>query len=170
MRKVFILLLLAISCVAMAQEIEKLSPQHFDGDPMTGMSSGTLWSSDHVGIWLPDNGISAIRLKMKDHIFIKNLVTKIGYYTADNQLIGMGTALRVTPSQDGTRMDVNVFFSKDSIPLSMYSEKDYVMKKSWRVRVKDIILWLQDTEGYIRITTQTYGGYLYDVRFRLRKE
>lgn len=170
MRKVIILLLLSVSSVAIAQEIEKLTPQRFDADPMAGMSSGILWSSDHVGIWLPDKGINTIRLKMKDHIFIKNYVTKIGYYTSDDQLIGMGAPVRATPSQDGTRMDMTVFFAKDSLPLSEYSEDKWVMKKSWRVRVKDIMSWLKETDGYIRITTQTYGGYLYDIRFRLRKE
>ena len=170
MKGVLLFLILALTVTAEAQEIEVLNRKLFDADPMTGQPSGVLWSSEHVGVWLPDKGLDIVRLKMKDHIFIKNYMTRIGYYTSDDKLIGMGTAIRATPTQDGTRMDMNIFFAKDSLPFSEYSDDKWIMKKSWRLRVKDMMKWLKETDGYLRITTQTYGGYLYDIRFRLKNE
>lgn len=170
MKKIILTLFCLIVTAVRAQNIEELKAKNYDTDPMLGSSGGTAWISEHVGLWLPGKGGDLLRLLMKDHIFVKNYDTKIGFYSADNTLIGVGFPVKATPTQDGKRMDLKVFFSNDSLPYSEYSENDYVIKKSWRVRVSDVFRWLKENDGYIRITTLTYGGYLYDVRFRLKKE
>jgi hypothetical protein len=171
MKKVLsIIALIAVTLTASAQEIETLTYHKTEGDPMTNTSSGEMWIGTHVGISLPDNGFNKIMFKMKDHIFVKNYSTKIGYYTANDSLIGMGTIVTAPISGDGQIMSFSVAFSNDSLPHSEYSEKQFVMPKSWRVRVRDMITWLKETDGYLRFVTRTYGEHIYDVRFRLKKE
>ena len=165
-----IIALLLIGMTASAQVIETLTYQKTEGDPMTNTSAGEKWVGTHVGISLPYDGWQYIIIKMKDHIFVNNSSTKIGYYTANDSLIGMASVLVPQITQDGQRMVIGPAFSQDSIPYGEYSDDKFYSKKSWRVRAVDIVKWLKETDGYIRIVTQTYGNHLYDVRFRLRKE
>lgn len=170
MKKVLsIFALLLIGMMASAQ-VETLTCKKVDADPMTNTSGGVEWIGSHVCISLPNKGIPWIILYRKDHIFVKNYSTKIGYYTANDSLIGMATMVIPRPTQDGTRMMIGASFANDSIPYAEYSDDKFVMKKAWRVRVVDIVRWLKETDGYIRIVTETYGNHLYDVKFRLKKE
>ena len=170
MRKVLsIIALLLIGMVASAQ-VETLTFKKVEADPMTNTSGGVEWIGSHVCISLLDKGIPWIILYRKDHIFVNNFSTKIGYYTKNDSLIGMGTFIRPNITQDGTRMFIGPAFSDNELPHSEYSDDKFVVKKSWRVRVVDIVEWLKETDGYIRIVTETYGNHLYDVKFRLKKE
>lgn len=94
---------------------------------------------------------------------------RIGYYTKENELIGMSDYCYTNSSDDGRRLVFTLFFSKDSLPLSQYSD-DYYYKKSWCVRVKEMCEWLLHTDGYVRIVSSVYGGGVHDVRFRLKED
>ena len=93
-----------------------------------------------------------------------------GILTDKDQLIGMGMVLRPTPSQGGTKMEIGVAFANDSLPYSVYSEDEYYVKKSWRILPKDVLKWLKESNGYIRVVTPMYDNNLFDVRFRLKRE
>ena len=170
MKKVLSIAMMLLAVMTAGAQVETLTPMKVEADPMTNTSGGVEWLGKHVCISLPDKGIPWIILYMKDHIFVKNYSTKIGYYTANDSLIGMATMVSPQPTQDGTRMMIGASFAKDSIPYAEYSDDKFVMKKAWRVRVEDVVKWLKETDGYIRIVTETYGNHLYDVKFRLKKE
>lgn len=169
MKKVLSIVIMLLAVITAGAQVETLTYTKVDADPMTNTSSGVEWVGRHVRISLPDKGIPWIILYKKDHIFVKNYGTKIGYYTANDSLIGMGTIVRPEISQDGTWMMVGPAFSKESLPHAKYYE-DKILNTSWRVTVNDVVEWLNETDGYIRIVTETYGNHIYDVKFRLKKE
>ena len=170
MRKFFCLMAVSLAVLtAQAQwEIETLQVTTVDADPMTGTEGGLMWVSNKVSIYAPINGAWRVVLMNPDRIFV-NGVTRIGYYTKENELIGMSDYCYTNISDDGRRLVFTLFFSKDSLPLSQYSD-DYYYKKSWRVRVKEMCEWLLHTDGYVRIVSSVYGGGVHDVRFRLKED
>jgi hypothetical protein len=171
MRKVlFIWAMLAMAVIAGAQGVEQLEPKEVNGDAMLGSNRSVIWRSEHVNIVEPEKGSVQIILTKADHIFIKNYETRIGYYTDKDQLIGMGMVLRPTPSQGGTKMEIGVAFANDSLPYSVYSEDEYYVKKSWRILPKDVLKWLKESNGHIRVVTPIYDNNLFDVKFRLKRE
>lgn len=167
MRKFLLFALLMVGMTAGAQKIEMeyLQLQTVDDDPLTGTVGGLGWAGPHVSIFLPIEGAGQFILRNPDHVFSRG--AKIGYYSSADSLLYMSKYSITTVSEDGSKLSANVFFSPDSIPYSDYSEKGFVYQKSWRVRPKDIVEWLQKNDGYIRVVANTYGGNLFDVRFRL---
>lgn len=170
MKKFFIFALLMVGMTAGAQKIEMeyLQLHTVDDDPLTGTVGGIGWAGKHVSIFLPIEGAGQFVLRNPDHVFSRG--ARIGYYSSSDSLLYMSKYSITNVSEDGAKLEASVFFSPDSLPHSDYSENAFYYKKSWRVRPKNIVEWLLENDGYIRLVANTYGDNLFDVRFRLRNK
>ena len=172
MKKVLFLLLMCMPMVVLAQEIgeEEMSPSQQKGDPMLGTKYRVTWISKHAQIDQGQFGPVLI-LKCEGHIFV-NGQTKVGLYNQNDSLVAMSSiCLNSKPTQGSQHFLINgPFFSKDSILMGEYSEDRYYVKKSWRLKLKDAIKWVQTEKGAIRIVTPTYGNRLYDIKLRFKEE
>lgn len=146
--------------------IEELSPVVQKEDPMLGTKADTVWVSEHAEI-SPFMRGKKIELKKPDHVFTSG--AKVGYYSNDGTLLCMVPMVMMRTNQDRTRAEFNVAFANDSIPYGEYSDDKFYVKKAWRVRAADVLKWLQNNDGYIRIVCETYGNNLYDLKFRIKK-
>lgn len=90
-------------------------------------------------------------LTKPEHIFVSGGQPKLGFYNKNDRLIGKANVFMAMPMEDGTRMNIGVCFSQDTIPYGEYSDDKYYVKKAWRVLPKDVLRWLKETEGYARI-------------------
>lgn len=169
MKKVLFLLLLLMPLTAVAQvfeDIEELTPVVQKEDPMLGTKGDTIWVSEHVEI-SPFMRGKKIMLKKPEHVFTSG--AKVGYYSSDGTFLCMAPMVMAMPNEDRTRIEFKNAFANDSIPYAEYSDDKFVMKKSWRVRAIDMLRWLQENDGYLRIICETYGNNLYDVKIRIPK-
>ncbi len=172
MKRLLFLFMMCLPLMAVAQEMgdEILSPFHQQGDPMLGTKDRLIWISQHAKIDQGQFG-PVIILKCDGHIFTKGL-TKVGIYNKQDSLVAMSSVcLNAKPTQDGQHFTLSgPMFSNDSIPMSEYSEDQYYVKKSWRLKLKDAIEWVKKDKGAIRIVTRTYGDRIYDIRLRFKEE
>lgn len=169
MKKVLFLFFAMVAVTSGAQtfeDVEELIPVIQKEDPMLGTKADTVWISEHAEI-SPYYSGKRIIIKDPDHIFTK--MAKVGYYSNDKTLLYMAPSVLLRTNQDCTRADFNVIFSKESIPYGEYSEDKYYEKKAWRVLAEDILKWMQNNDGYIRIICYTYGNNIYDLKIRVKK-
>ena len=169
MKKVLFLLLMLTAMTATAQtfeEIEELSPVIQEEDPMLGTKVDTVWISEHAEI-SPFYSGKRIVLKKPANIFTN--IAKVGYYSNAGTLLYMTPSVLLRTNQDYTRAYFSAAFSKDSIPYGEYSDDKYYEKKAWRVLAEDILKWMQNNDGYIRIICYTYGDNIYDLKLRVKK-
>ena len=145
---------------------EELLPVKIAGDELLGTKDRIVWQSEHVQIDEGKYG-PVITLKSEGHIFVSSL-PKYGMYNTNDSLIGAPYMCTYNmPTQDGQHYTfMGAVFAKDSIPGSDYQEK----KIRWRLRMSDLVKWMQEERGTLRIVTKVYGGYMYDIRFRFKEE
>ncbi len=170
MKKFILLLLLFVGVIANAQIVESLVPQRIEADPLTGKTGGVAWVGKHIIIYETEDNQVKIVLTKPEHIFVRRGLSKLGFYNNNDSLIGMANVFSPVPMEDGTRMTIGASFSKDTIPYGEYSDDRYYVKKSWRLLPKNVLRWLKENDGYVRIVTTTYGNHLFDVRFKLKRE
>lgn len=168
MKSLLFIITLMVSICSYGQEIEILQPQKVNKDPMKGLESGILWVGKHISIYEADNSTPVFTLGNSKHIFVKG-ITRIGYYSDSDSLLYMAQHNMKKISEDGQRLALGVTFANDSIPYAVYSDDKFVMKKAWAVLQKDLLRWLKENDGYLRVVTPIYGGRTFDVRFKLAK-
>ena len=165
MKKILsIAMMLLVTIISSAQEVEKLSKINIEGDELLGTKPSVLWVSDHVRILQEDDEFY-ICLKIKNHIFI-DTPFKIAFYDKNDNLVincYMWSA-RLTDDHQMARLVENGF-TRDSIPgVQSISDDRYLIPSS------TFIKYAMSHEGYIRFVTYTYGDYLYDIRALFAKE
>ena len=168
MKKVLFLLLAVVSMIMQAQTIgtEVLMPINMIGDELLGTKDRIVWQSEHVQIDEGKYG-PVITLKNEGHIFVSSLPKYGMYNTKDSLICAPFYCVYTAPSQDGQYFTImGAVFAKDSIPGGKYLEK----KKQWSISMKDLVKWMQEERGTLRIVTKVYGGYMYDIRFRFKEE
>lgn len=168
MKKELLLMLFMLSgmmSVAQTLETETMKLTEVKGDPMLGTKDRKIWMSEHARIE-PTNVGSAIILTATENIFI-NKGTKIGIYNKQDSLIGMSSHLAFTQAVQGSfRLQiVGAITSQDSLPMS--KKNNFGL---WVVKMDDMLKWVQDNEGTLRIVTVVYGDYYYDIRLKFKKE
>lgn len=168
MKKLLFLLLAMVTTNVTAQNLgmEELSPANIKGDELLGTKDRIVWQSEHVTIDEGKYG-PVITLKQEGHVFIPSN-PKYGMYNTNDSLIGAPYMCTFNmPTQDGQHYTImGAVFAKDSIPGSDFQDK----KSRWRLRMDDLVKWMQEEHGTLRIVTKVYGGYMYDIRFRFKKE
>ena len=171
MKKVLLFMMLMATITATAQ-VEFLDRQVIKGDPLLGTKDCTAYYCKNLTIKENgDNVTFTLNNQETSHIFISGAVL-IGYYNNNNDFLYKTEAYitKYNIEQGSQREWFTVAFSKDSLPYSKYSEKGYTLPKMWRVRGADILRWLRENNGYIRIVAPMYGGTQLDLKFAIRKE
>ena len=162
MKKLFFLFVMMVATIgAHAQDIETLVPTEIEVDQMLNPDGGTKWRGVYVAIFEHPGKEPNFNIKCKDHIFDRKIF-RIGYYSANDSMMYMSQNFCNT-NQGNTIMRIGDGFAKDSIPYSTYRNGD------WHTRPQDIMRWLKETDGYLRVLAPVYGGRYQEVKFRLKK-
>lgn len=162
----------SIMCrVAADAQVYDLKSKDIDGDPLLGKESCTAWVGGNVCIYEYKNGKASIVLsnhEMSD-IFVKGAIV-FGYYSSSDSLLYSGKCYTAKIAQGSCNEYISYIFAEDSIPFSTYSDNDYVVKRSWRALSGDILRWMKETDGYLRIVAPMYGNHKFDRKIRIKKD
>lgn len=173
MKKLLTTIVLIMVAVSASAQVEILSEQLVKGDPMLGTKDGIAWVGNNIIITENPQGDVRFTLTNKgtSHIFIQGAIM-IGYYNSNDEfLCKTESYLSKYNIVQGSQQEwISVAFSKDSVPYSEYSDDKWVFKKMWRTKASDIMKWLRENDGYIRIVAPMYGGTSLDFKFALKKE
>ena len=162
MKKLFFLFVMMVVAIgAQAQDIETLVPTEIEVDPMLNPDGGTKWSGMYVNVFEYPGKTPHIVFKCADHVFVDKLI-RVGYYSDKDSLLYMTRDIgRVNSS--GTRMMIVRGIANDSIP---YAENQSPI---WYVYPEQILRWLKETDGYLRVLAPIYGDRYHEIKFRLKK-
>ena len=172
MKKVLVIFAMAMVTMTAKAQVEFLDRHVLKGDPLLGTKDCTAFYCKNLTITeKDDNATFTLNNKETSHIFISGAVL-IGYYNNNNDFLYKTEAYitKYNIEQGSQREWFTVAFSKDSVPYSKYSEKEYILPKMWRVRGSDILRWLRENDGYIRIVAPMYGGNKLDLKIAIKKE
>ena len=161
--------MLLVSLLTRAQ-IEYLDRHDVKGDPMLGTKDCVAWVGNNIQIVERDDSYTTFTLNNNglSHIFVKGAII-IGYYKNDGDFLFKTESYTNTIEQGSQRESFSIGFSNDSVPYSEYSKDKWVLKNMWRVKASDIMRWLRESDGYIRIVAPMYGGNRLDLKFALKK-
>lgn len=170
MKKVFLFVITMLPMMAVAQ-IDSLTRYEVKGDPMLGGEGYTAWVGKNIHITEKANGKTTITLTNDglQHVFVKG-ATIIGYYSKDGEFLYKTESYTTQIEQGSQKEYLSAAFSKDSVPYSEYSKNGWVLPNMWRVLPSDIMRWLRETGGHIRIVAPMYGGNRLDFKFAIKKE
>lgn len=181
MTLLFSLLLLGITAVA---QVETLTKAVFKTDPMTNEIGYTSWTSRHVQIVEEDNGNVYIELRNPSHIFSDWFSAKVGLYNQSGKLLEMSEKWHCDVSEDEAKLWLYFGFTKDTaqtaytdtIPSGTVKTREGTQYQLARIehynrimRSKDVLNYLKNTNGFIRITTPTYGSTMFDIKARIAR-
>ena len=172
MKKVIISLLLLLGLSAKAQ-IQEMKPVFTKGDAMLGTKDRTRWVCENAIIDEPTENFKrwTMILISNEHIFERggSSQTKIGFYNDQDSLIGMVKGYMSIPTKNPQTMALTWSVLNDSVPYSR-QEIDRNGKKIYRTDIQDLMTFLRETNGHIRVVAPLYEGYTLDFMFRLKKE
>lgn len=179
MTLLFSLLLLGITAVA---QVEVLTKAVFKSDPMTNEIGYTSWTSRHIQIVEEDDGNVYIELRNPSHIFSDWFSAKVGLYNQSGKLLEMSEKWHCDVGEDEAKLWLHFGFTKDTtqtaytdtIPSGTIKTREGTQYQLARIeqynrimRAKDVLEFLKNTNGFIRITTPTYGSTMFDFKARM---
>ena len=181
MTLLFSLLLLGITAVA---QVEVLTKAVFKSDPMTNEIGYTSWTSRHIQIVEEDDGNVYIELRNPSHIFSDWFSAKVGLYNQSGKLLEMSEKWHCDVGEDEAKLWLHFRFTKDTtqtaytdtIPSGTIKTREGTQYQLARIeqynrimRAKDVLEFLKNTNGFIRITTPTYGSTMFDFKARMAR-
>ncbi len=181
MTLLFSLLLLGITAVA---QVEVLTKAVFKSDPMTNEIGYTSWTSRHIQIVEEDDGNVYIELRNPSHIFSDWFSAKVGLYNQSGKLLEMSEKWYCDVGEDEAKLWLHFGFTKDTtqtaytdtIPSGTIKTREGTQYQLARIeqynrimRAKDVLEFLKNTNGFIRITTPTYGSTMFDFKARMAR-
>jgi len=181
MTLLFSLLLLGITAVA---QVEVLTKAVFKSDPMTNEIGYTSWTSRHIQIVEEDDGNVYIELRNPSHIFSDWFSAKVGLYNQSGKLLEMSEKWHCDVGEDEAKLWLYFGFTKDTtqtaytdtIPSGTIKTREGTQYQLARIeqynrimRAKDVLEFLKNTNGFIRITTPTYGSTMFDFKARMAR-
>ena len=167
-------------CVPMMAAAQELMFKHRQkADPLTGESALTYWESRHVMLSKTDEGKFYLSINNPQHIFIDR-ETKVGFYSAKGKLLMTSDDWicyketgSVTMWLQGGETSDSTAYCRAPEELAFTTEPIYEMwarrDGKYVVEPQHIYKFLTETNGYIRIVTQTYYGGTFDVKARFKK-
>ena len=153
-------------------------------DPMTNEIGYTSWTSRHIQIIEEDNGNVYIELRNPSRIFSDWFNAKGGLYNQSGKLMEMSEKWYCSVSEDEAKLWLHFGFTKDTIqtaytdtiPPGTIKTQEGTQYELARIkhynrimRAKDVLRFLKDTNGFIRITTPTYGSTMFDIKARIAR-
>jgi len=172
MKKVFVSFLLLLGLSANAQ-IQEMKPVITKGDAMLGTKDRTRWICENAIIDEPSENLKmwTMILISNEHIFERggSSQTRIGFYNDQDSLIGMVKGYMSIPMKHPRTMALTWSVLSDSVPYSR-PEIDRNGKKIYRTNIQDLMTFMRETKGYIRVIAPLYQGYTLDFKFRLKED
>ena len=180
--KIAILLSLMLPVLTASAQVEIMTKATFKADPMTNMIGHITWTSRHVQIVEEENGNVYIELRNPAHIFSEWHSVKVGLYSQSGKLLEMSEKWHCDVSENEAKLWLHFGFTKDttqtaytdSIPSGTIKTREGTQYKLAKIehynrimKAKDVLRFLKDTNGFIRITTPTYGSTLFDIKARI---
>lgn len=184
MKKILLIFSLLLVEMNVGAQIELLTKAVFKTDPMTNNIGYTSWTSRHVQIIEEDNGNVYIELRNPSHIFSDWFSVKVGLYNQSGILLEMSEEWHCDVSEDEAKLWLHFGFAKDTtqtaytdtIPPGTIKTKEGTQYELARIkhynrimRAQDVLKFLKKSNGYIRITTPTYGSTMFDIKVRMAR-
>ena len=164
------MLLLGLSANA---QIQEMKPVFTKGDAMLGTKDCTRWICENAIIDEPSESIRMWHMTLisKEHIFERGggSQTRIGFYNENDSLVGMVKGYMGLPMKHPRTMSLTWSVLSDSVPYSR-PKIDSKGKKIYRTDIHDLMTFMRETKGYIRVIAPLYQGYSLDFKFRLKEE
>ena len=165
MKKLFVFVLTMVVMTISAQDkVTELKPVRYEADPMTNPVGCTVWENEYIKFIEDDNGEVNIELQNPPHVFdVCAKYPKVGFYDLNNKLIAMSERVASLANSSNNRLLIVNAWSKDSIlPHCEYVPNQRLYH--YNTDAKNILKFLKNHEGYIRIVVCLYGDYLFDIK------
>lgn len=144
-------------------DIEEMTAQRYEKDPMSNRPGSLKWRSQHVGFTEWDNGTVGMGLLNPPHIFTsdRNCMStcKVGLYDKSGKFLGMVEKWKTSPGERGTVL----FFTGVGKFKEEGTGQKHTISPAW------ILQWMKDTGGSVRFIPEVYGDYEYSVSAKLKE-
>lgn len=169
-KAIFMMLMLTVCLSTNAQaQMEILDSVRQEPDPMYDRPGRTIWKSDHMMFIINDNNTMEWRLINPPHIFVSNKeslggqrqnTVKIGLFAENDSLLAKTDKWKAIVSEHGQVLTVGA----NGTLIRPTGEKV-------KATIAHIFLTLKMRKGsYVRIVTDVYGDYYYEVKARLQNQ
>ena len=149
--------------VTYRNDIEEMTAQRYEKDPMSNRPGSLKWRSQHVGFTEWDNGTVGMGLLNPPHIFIGDRngmsTCKVGLYDKKGKFLGMVEKWKTSPGERGTVL----FFTGEGKFKEEGTGQKRTISPAW------ILQWMKDTGGSVRFIPEVYGDYEYSVSAKLKE-
>lgn len=171
MKRLFFLMLTTVIAITVSAQakMELLDSIRQEPDPMYDRPGRTIWKSDHMMFIINDNNTMEWRLINPPHIFVSNKesfggqrqnTVKIGLFAENDSLLAKTDKWKAVVSEHGQVLTV----AADGTLVRPTGEKI-------KATIAHIFLTLKMRKGsYVRIVTDVYGDYYYEVKARLQNK
>lgn len=144
-------------------DIEEMTAQRYEKDPMSNRPGSLKWRSQHVGFTEWDNGTVGMGLLNPPHIFTGDRygmsTCKVGLYDKSGKFLGMVEKWKTSPGERGTVL----FFTGEGKFKEEGTGHKRTITPAW------ILQWMKETGGSVRFIPEVYGDYEFSVSAKLKE-